>query len=326
MEKKKLILAAIFIVMLFGTAVMTYANAKRITAKDLKNLDDPTTKIKVSQILVEDMKKNEIANPNEIKSITATHGSVINQRDDDVVIVGKYGPELALVGVYKKANGVYNFMGELGVFFDVREVNSLNLKNLNKDAVFLKEYTDQNIGVFERTTFLRGYIWEDGGFKLVYSEPEQIIADWNKNLNSDKDGVESLWNRVTQTSKTKLENGNYPIIKAERTQNYLKSSDTTAKNIPADSTFSEVAKREVCERYYWSEPWERFILSEKIDKTTGEKIAVIEDWQNLTFSIVPNSEAYSNKVRIMRKDCSTDIVDRDALMDVKENKNTIDET
>ncbi|MGE4215223.1 MAG: hypothetical protein AB7E42_10680 [Anaerotignaceae bacterium] len=326
MKKKRWILFAVFIVMLLGTAARAYATAKQITAKDLKNLEDSATKTKVSEILVRDMGKSKTVDPNEVESITVTYGNIMGKDHDNAVIVGNFGSDLTFVGVYQKANGVYDFLDEMGVFFDVQEVNTVNLKNLSKDVVFLKEYTEQNVGAFERTTFLRGYLWENDGFKLIYSMPQQVKADWNKYDYSGKESGESQWNKVTQTSKTKLENGNYPVIKAERSQSYLKSSDTKTKNIPADSTFSEVAKRDVSESYYWSYTWNQFIISEKKDKSTGEKVAIIEDLGNLPYSIVQEFENYSNKVRIVRKDGKTDIVAKDTLTNVKENKNTIEET
>lgn len=321
MKKKRWIIFSVFMVMLLGTAVRVYATAKQITAKDLKNLEDSATKTKVSEILVKDMEQGKDVNTKDIQSITATFGEINGKNNDTVVIVGNYGTNLALVGVYKKANGVYVFLDDIGVFFDVEEVNTVNLKNLGKDAVFIKEYAQQNAGTFERTTFLRGYLWEEDGFKLIYSMPEQVNADWNKNGESG----ESQWNRVIQTSKTKLENGNYPAIKAQRNQSYLKSSDTKAKNIPADSTFYEVAKKDVSESYYWSDQWEQFIICEKIDKTTGEKVAVIEDWENLPYGIVQDFQIYSSKARIVRKDGTTDIVQKDILSEVKDRKSTIEE-
>lgn len=324
MKRKRWIIFAVFIVMLLGTAARVYATAKQITAKDLKNLNDSATMAKVSEILVKDMEKSKDVNAKDIKSITATLGNINGNNNDNVVIVGNYGSNFALVGVYQKANGVYIFLDDIGVFFDVEGVNTVNLKNLGKDAVFIKEYAQQNAGVFERTTFLRGYLWEEDGFKLIYSMPEQVNADWNKNSDSGENGGESQWNRVIQTSKTKLENGNYPAIKAQRNQSYLKSSDTKTQNIPDDSTFYEVAKKEVSESYYWSDQWKQFIICEKIDKTTGEKVAVIEDWENLPYSIVQDFEIYSTKVRIVRKDGTTDIVQGDTLSEVRDRKNTIE--
>lgn len=322
MKKKRWIIFAVFMVMLLGTAARVYATSKQITPKDLKNLDDSLTKAKVSEILVKDMEKSKDINTKDIKSITATYGAINEKDNDNVVIVGNYGSDFTLVGVYKKANGAYVLLDDLGVFFDVEEVNTVNLKNLGKDAVFIKEYTKQNEGAFERTTFLRGYLWEDEGFKLIFSMPEQVNAYWNKN----SDNGESQWSRVIQTSKIKLENGNYPAIKIQRNQIYLKSSDTKAKNIPADSTFHEIAKKDVCESYYWSDTWKQFIICEKIDKTTGEKVAMIEDWENLPYSIVQDFEIFSTKVRIVRKDGTTDIVERDTLSEVRDRTKTIEET
>ncbi|MEA5082682.1 MAG: hypothetical protein VB018_00850 [Lachnospiraceae bacterium] len=324
MKKKRWIIFAVFMVMLLGTAARVYATAKQITAKDLKNLNDSSTMAKVSEILVKDMEKSKDVNAKEIRSITATYGEIDGKDNDNVVIVGNYGSNCALVGVYQKANGVYVFLDDIGVFFDVEGVNTVNLKNLGRDAVFIKEYAQQIGGAFERTTFLRGYLWAEDGFKLIYSMAEQVNADWNKYSDNGEDGVESQWNRVIQTSKTKLENGNYPAIKAQRNQFYLKSSDTEAKNIPADSTFHEVAKKEVSESYYWSDKWEKFIICEKVDKTTGEKVAVIEDWGNLPYSIVQDYEIYSSKVRIVRKDGTTDIVQGETLSEVRDRKNTIE--
>lgn len=313
-------------VMLLGTAARVYATSKQITAKDLKNLQDSATKTKVSEILIKDMGESKVIDANQIQSITTTFGKIKGDDNDDVVVVGNYDSNFALVGVYKKFNGAYTFLDDIGTFFYVEGANTVNLKNLGRDAVFIKEYVEQNEGAFERTTFLRGYLWEKDEFKLIYSMPEQVNIDWNKYCESGEKGSQSQWNRVIQTSKTKLENGNYPAIKSERKQSYLKSSDTNVKNVPMDSTFYEVVKRDNAECYYWSDLWGQFIICEKVDKATGEKVAVIEDWHNLPYSIVQGLEVYGNKVRIMRKNGTTDIVQRDTLGEVREKKNTIEET
>ena len=324
MKRKRWVIFAILMVMLLGTAARVYATAEQITARDLKSLNDSSTMAKVSEILVKDMEKGKDVNTKDIQSITVTYGNVDGKNNDNIIIVGNYGSNFALVGVYQKANGGYVFLDDIGAFFNVEDINTVNLKNLGKDAVFIKEYSQQNSGAFEQMTFLRGYLLADDGFKLIYSMPEQVNVDWNKYNDSDEEDGESQWNRVIQSSKTKLENGNYPAIKAQRNQSYLKSSDTNSKNIPADSTFYEVAKKDVSESYYWSDRWEKFIICEKIDITTGEKVAVIEDWRNLPYSIVQEFEIYSNKVRIVRNNGTTDIVQRDTLREVKERKNTIE--
>lgn len=323
MKKKKWILFVIFIVMIVGMGARAYATAKQITAKDLENLDDPATKLKISEILVKDMGKEKEMDASEIKKIKVTRGETMEQGKEDVIIVGDYGPNLTLAAAYEAVNGGYRFLGTIGVFFDVQEVSNIYLENLKRDAVFLKEYTEQNGDTLEKATYLRGYVWENDGYKLIYSMPEQLCAEWS---NGSEGSGEIQWQRVVQNSKTRLENGNYPLITSRRDQSYMISGDTATRNRPADETFNKVINRDTSESYYWSDSWGQFILGEKIDKTTGEKVAVIEDWGNLVYSMVPEFEAYKTKVKIMRKDGTTDVVQKDSLSEVRENKKILEET
>ena len=117
-----------------------------------------------------------------------------------------------------------------------------------------------------------------------------------------------------------------PVIKSTYTQQYLVSDEQNALNIPLDNTYSLENSRVIEQNFYWSDEWNSFIIGEKIEKATGQKVAELILWSDLPYSLAEynqneeeNTPGYNNLVRIKRKDGTTAVVNKDSLTDVKSN-------
>ncbi|MGL4791172.1 MAG: hypothetical protein ACRCW1_07150, partial [Anaerotignaceae bacterium] len=239
---------------------------------------------------------------------------------NQIILTGNYGPKLTLIGVYEENNGIYNFFAPVGTFYEVPSIETVNLKPLNKNLIFLKEYADQKIGSYERSEFSRGFLWDGEKFKLVFSTQNNIIADWNDLWNEPgfQTGIpsQSQWRKVTEDTKLYLDNADIPKIKAVRNQNYLLSSDTDAKNIPTDDTYTVANSRTIEDIYTWSDKWQQFILDEKILSTTGEEVAIIEDFGSLPYALLDAFEPYVDKLRVVTSEGTAMLVNREDLTDI----------
>ena len=91
---------------------------------------------------------------------------------------------------------------------------------------------------------------------------------------------------------------------------------TDKDNIPDESTFHTAKNRVVNQTYYWSDTWKRFILSEKKDKATGERVAVIEDYSASPYVLVEEYNNMANNVAIQRQNGTIEIVPSNALWEL----------
>ena len=62
--------------------------------------------------------------------------------------------------------------------------------------------------------------------------------------------------------------------------------------------------------------WKRFILSEKKDKATGERVAVIEDYSASPYVLVEEYNNMANNVAIQRQNGTIEIVPSNALWEL----------
>ena len=196
------------------------------------------------------------------------------------------------MSVYEDNNGKYRFVGEVGVFTDTADLRVVSLQNKNRDAIFINEILNEKIGAFEKLEYDKGYIWADESQKFVniFNYPVRIRADWNMTWSTSSTEAPSQWERVTQTTKSILENGNNPVIRSRFHQEYLTSSDTNALNIPLDNTYTLVRERDIERNFYWNDDWNAFIIDEMIENSTGEKVAVLVLWSDLPYSLAEYSE------------------------------------
>ena len=265
LKKWGIVICVAFIVLGIFT-VKTYGVAEKITTDMLQDPNSEKNKENISRIVLEDTGRNAVFSPEETVEITIYQGDLLGNGQEQAVIALSFGLKNTDLAVYtkdKEGDG-YTYVSDVGEFFDVKDVFFLPLSSDGTNIMIVREYANQNIGAYERSSFLKGYIWDDKNetFQNVLNIPEGIEVTWNGSW--DTSG-EERWQKIEERSEFadgKTDNNN-PTLNLTQYQAYRISDSTDKDNIPDESTFHTAKNRVVNQTYYWDDNWRRFILSEK---------------------------------------------------------------
>lgn len=315
MYQKWLVLFAVVGILFMGYTAKIYGKPDndKITAAEIQNPNEQGNKQEIARKVLSSTGREGQFDLEDTESVTVYYGNVVLGESQDAVISVKFGPKNTIVAAYTPDGAVYEYVGEVGEFFDVKNIQFIPVQELGKNVVVVREYADQRIGAYEENSFIRGYQYKENEFKPVLNTPEDIRASWNKIWDLEGIQEESNWHRVEQKSDTKWTEGENAALNLIRNQRFSISEDKAAKNIPEAETFTTQNERIVTENFYWSDEWGQFILGEKQDKATGQKVAIIEDFR--TSPYILTGDQY-NKVRIVNQDGTQDIVSVDTLTDI----------
>lgn len=313
----------IFICIAFAALVIftikTYGVVEQITETMLQEPNNEQNQQDIARIVLNDTGRNAVFSPEETQQITVYQGDLLGNGQQQAVIALSFGLKNTVLAVYTKdkAGETYTYISDVGDFFDVRDVFFMPLSSDGTNIMIVREYANQNIGAYERSSFLKGYIWNDKNemFQNVLSIPEGIEVTWNGSW--DTSG-EERWQKIEERSEFESgeDNKNNPTLKLVQYQAYKISESTDKDNIPDESTFHTAKNRVVNQTYYWSDDWRRFILSEKKDKATGEKVAIIEDYSASPYVLVEEYSNMANNVAIQRPNGTIEIVPNNTLWEL----------
>ena len=311
MRKKWLGLIALTALMLIvAFSAVIYGKPKGdLTARDLQNPNDGNMQEKIAGQVLDNTGRTGQFDLNDVREVRVYFGNITPTPEDDAVVVVDFGPKNTLIAAYTPNGDVYEYIGEIGEFFKVENVQFMPVKELGHDVVIVNEYADQRIGAFEENSFIRGYAFKDDKFHKVLSTPENIKASWNQLWNLAELQNPNNWRRVVQKTESKWEQGGQAALNLTRMQQYQQSTDTDNQRIPDDETFQTESQRVVTQRYYWDDKYGKFILGEAVDEN-GNTVAVTEDFSASPY--VLSGEEY-NKSRIEPPGGPEEIVDNSVL-------------
>lgn len=318
MYKKWLTLFLIFGVLVAGYTAKIYGRPDNvITAEEIQNPNDEKNKEAIAQKVLTSTGREGQFDLGDASNVNVYYGDVLLGDSQDAIVSVKFGPKNTIVAAYTPNGEVYEYVAEVGEdFYDVRNIQFVPVKGLGNSVVVVKEYADQRLGAIEENSFFRGYRYKDGKFDTVLNTPEDIKASWNRLWDLEGIQDENNWQRVDQKTESKWEEENNTVLNLVRNQKFS-ISDDKGQNLPSNETFRAENERVITQKFYWSDEWQSFILGEKQDKTTGQKVAVVEDFQASPYTLT--GDMY-NKSRILRKDGTYDIVDNDTLTDISQTK------
>lgn len=317
MKGRKWISVLLVIGVLFlGFTARIYGVSNDITQREVQSPNTLTNRVSIAEKVLTATGLTERFNPEDARNILLNYGDLLGDNKNELVVTIEFGPKNSIVAVYEPNGNNYQYVGNVGEFFYIRNIDFMPLESLGKEALIIREYANQDIGAFEQSSFIRGYIWDNGVFHEILHVPEGIESDWNRLWDGTTKNGESEWNRIEQRSDiTYTGNGN-PVLDILHYQAHRISTDTASKDLPNPSTYNTIKNRVVAETYRWNKDWNHFILSEKIDNRTGETVAVIEDFATSPYALLEEYGALVNKVRIERKNGETEIVEKDTLSDI----------
>lgn len=314
MKKKWLfpvgVVAAAFLVW-FG--VTSYGQNGVLTRQQIESPNTQANRQAIAQRVLEDTGRTGFT-PQQASLVTVDYGDLQgNDRPLDAVIAVEFGPQNTVVAAYEPEGDVYRYLGDVGEFAHIRTIEFLPIESVGKEALVVREYANQDIGAFERSSFIKAYLWNNGAFREILNVPEGIEATWNTLWDGNAAEGQSRWERVEQRTDITYRDGGSPVLDLEHYQAYRVAPETADKEVPPPQDFDTIRSRMVTETYRWSDPWIRFILSEAEVAQTGERVAVIEDFASSPYALLPEFGEYINQVRIEHADGSQEVVNRNTL-------------
>lgn len=312
MGKKKIVLLVSALILLGGYTAGIYAKTEGdLSQSQVGDPNSEKNREDIAKSVLESTGRSEQYDLEDLEDVTVYFGGAVTGNEEDVLVSLSFGPKNTVIAAYTPDGNVYEYVGDLGNFYGVRNIRFVPSPELGKDIVIVRENVDQSLGAFEQTDVLRGYVYENNGFRDVLNTPEKIESSWNNIWNQSDIREESLWRRVTENTESSWSTGENPQLTITRYQDYLESSDKEEGQVPQDDTFDKKQSRVVVERFYWSEEWGRFILREAVEKATGEKVAIIEDLSASPYLLAGLAD--DKDYGIIRKDGLLDYVKEEEL-------------
>lgn len=315
MKRKRWVIAAIALVLAGGYTAGIYGQTEQLTQKQISNPDNAQNQSDIAKNVLESTGRSDDYNLNDVEKVTVYYGNVqdLDESYKDVVISVNFGPKNTVVAVYTPNGEVYEYVADVGNFYNVENIQFVPLQDLGKEVIVIQEQANQQAGGLEDSTFLRGYIYEGGQtLENVLHTPIQIDATWNDIWEEPGVTNEANWRRVQDKAQPQwnLNGGSSPTLDLSRYQEYLISQGDDSRRLPEEEEFVSQSKRIITERIYWSPEWKRFLIGEAIEKATGAPVAVLENRDNSPYVLAGFVE---NSYLIERQDGTQEILPVDQL-------------
>ena len=283
---------------------------------EFANANEPENRIRIAERVLMLTGRNDMFKPQDVRGIRVDYAPLTQNDVQDVLVTLDMGPEATIMAVFTPAEDGYEYVGEVGYFFTVDNIDFYRPDEDKVDVIIFRESNNQSIGGLENSSFLRGYIYKDGKFVNVINIDENIESWWNDELTGTAQPPvkNPQWNKITQTSVIR-NNADYTVIDATKTQTYSIAPPTANKIKPKDAAFTEQTIRVINEVFTWSNEWQSYIVDEKIEGSTGEKVAVLKDFGAFPYILTGDT---LNEYRVLRKNGSVDILKYEEVDNVTE--------
>lgn len=278
MKRKGIVLAVVACVLLGGYTAGIYAQPEtEVTRTQLESPDTEENRKGIAENVLRDTGRSGTYDINDLEKVTVYYGDVAEGPQRDAVVTVSFGPRNTIVAAYTPEGEVYQYIGDIGNFYGVQNIQFIPIPSEGRDVVIVRETADQAIGTYEASSLLKGYLYTgQAAFRDVLHTTEQVEAIWNALWDTEAVQNEENWQKVAEATESSWRLEESPALEITRYQEYSRA-ENTADVLPADETFESETKRVIMERYYWSDEWGRFILGEATENATGEKVAVIEN-------------------------------------------------
>ncbi|WMI82152.1 hypothetical protein [Anaerotignum sp. MB30-C6] len=286
MKRKRWVIVAIICVLVGGYTAGIYGQTGKLTRKEMSNSHERNNQEAIAKNILENSGKSDIYRLKDLENVTVYYGNVNKTEERDVVVSARFGSKDTVVAAYTSSGELFEFVGDIGSFFDVENIQFVPIEALGQDIIIIEETTNQ-IEAYESATFLHGYLYDnENAFEVVLSTPIKIDEAWNETWDNSELKELSGWKWVREDAEAAWSwEGNFPRLDLVCYQKYL-AAGNAEKRLPEASKFHQKSSRVVMKEFYWSEPWQRFVIGEALEKETGEAVAVLEDSDNSPYVLV----------------------------------------
>ncbi|MFI3174087.1 MAG: hypothetical protein R3Y53_02655 [Bacillota bacterium] len=272
----------------------------------IANFSNIEQKKEIANQVLLDTGKSEIYNINDLEQVEIYFGNITENDERDVVISVSFGPKNTILAVYTNDGNSYEYLGTIGDFYEIKKVSFIPIDANTQDVIIVNEFANQGVGAYEQSELLRGYFYKDDEFQNVLSTPIVIEAAWNELWENNEIITSNQWKKVLQTSDVTWKTTEAPTtLDIKKYQRYLTVDNDDQKTVPKKEEFVEQDKRVVSEHQKWSDTWQRFIVGEGVEISSGETVAIVEIRDDSPYAM---SGYIENSYGIQRQDGTYDIV------------------
>ncbi|HOA79461.1 MAG TPA: hypothetical protein PKK61_00145 [Defluviitaleaceae bacterium] len=302
-HRKNIFIALLLLAVLVIFFIINKAEANRtLKAKwindYIEGIDLITSKNKILEIVLKDINYSQWNDKKDSIDLNINKVDLLGDSKEELMMYISFTPKKSIIAVYQEdEEGDYKYLDLVDEFFDIKDIQLISIGSKGKKLIVVREFVDQMLGAFEKGTYIRAYLWENGQFDMVLSLIEDYLAYWNEMWDNPQK-LDPLWLKVEEKSTIKWENGPYPVIRVLENQFYYKSKMANIKELPKEDDFQLISSKEVLQTYYWNEKYQHFVLAEGKDIKTGEKVAIIEDLSLNPFQLAGFEQ---NQYRIKRE-------------------------
>lgn len=245
-------------------------------------------------------------------TLTVIYGDVAADAENEAIfVIGKSNKD-TVIAVYEKKGNHYIYLTKIDNLFKIESIQILEAGEDQKDIIVFREISDQMLGAFESSIFLRAFKWDGGSFKSVFNVIENYNAYWNELWDKVKAPENSHWLNIKQQGESNYIATPVPTVYLKAKQMYLESNKTNSINLPDDSDFQIKNQKEFTQTYYWSNKWNNFIIGEGTELKTGNVVAILEDLSQDPFSLIEQD----NRYRIKKSDGNMEVVNKNTIVDL----------
>ena len=272
---------------------------------DLDNLAKVSCRKRVAEDILKETKPGEAPAFDSTWKLQTVAGDLNGDAKTDMVMVLQYTADDTIVAVYAgDGGGRYTYLGRVGVFSAVERAELLQIQDLGRDILLLRERNAQDDDFVMDGTWLHGYAWNGKSFGLVLELPQRIQACWKRDENTPDD-----WETVRQTGTVAFSALPRETIRASWTQDYW-TTDHSTRVPPAGPPNRQ---RIVQETYVWDARWERFILGNAQITGTKESVAVLFDLADSVYSLTEKYATQAASLQVCYPDGCVETLDRERV-------------
>jgi len=152
----------------------------------------------------------------------------------------------------------------------------------------------------------------DEQFRPILDAVENIESYWHDAWgNISEDEIDMRWNRIEQISESEYIDSPTPSLTLTSFQTYSRAEGLPTEQLPSAEEFETIDERSITQTYTWSPEWKQFILFEATELSTGEKVAVTEDYSASAYALTDRT---NDDLRILRADGTIEVVDKSKLL------------
>lgn len=189
-------------------------------------------------------------------------------------------PDRGVLVLLQKQNNHYILLYYLDNLLPLTKMDKFTLPG-GREILATREVHKERTGAYSESKMVKLWTWKDAALHVVWSENSFWEMHW-LNTWQNPQSKPLKWFRLVQEAGISYHSEPQPAVILKAAQSYY-DCPTEKESLPSELEFKLITQREINEKYYWSEEWQRFIIKTgtllaKVN-TPAQKVAILKDME-----------------------------------------------